>query len=180
MLRFYVPWFRYPGSKLDTDFRFYRLDAGKQVLPLFNQLYVVDVHPRSAVTLTRITEKAPAALRPAKDSYIIVMCDEHAEWFWQRDPKDPETDWFDEVRSLEIDEKRQATIELKPVVGGIFHPTPYKPMKLTCRQGGLLTARGLSYKVLKVVAPGKLEGFGRLVGWIEISADPVKAKAEEP
>jgi hypothetical protein len=43
-------------------------------------------------------------------------------------------------------------------------------------KGDHLTARGLSYEVLKVVPAQELKNLGTLVGYLELSDKPVAAK----
>lgn len=52
-------------------------------------------------------------------------------------------------------------------------------MTLTVRKGDLLEARGRAYKVLNVVLPQEIPDVGRVVGWIELSGDPVQPAKDD-
>lgn len=97
--------------------------------------------------------------------------------FWERDPDELGSNEFDRV-DVTVDDNGIGTVKLSPhvnVSSGKGKPVTRKAMSIRVEAGDVLTARGRSYKVLNVVPTREIKGVGRLVGWIEISADPVRA-----
>ncbi len=150
----------------------WRLRDG-DVIPILGHVYLARVSRDNSITLTRVTEKLDEKLRPKTETRLIAMNSVHARMFWEKKSGSPfpyEYDWIEvDVKGSDV-----ATVELKPGRASIPIQTPTrKPMTLTVAKGDLLTARGRSYKVLNVVKPQDIPAVGRLVGWIEISAEPV-------
>lgn len=151
----------------------WRLRDG-DLTPIFGHIYRSLVSPGGQLTLTRVTEKIDERLRPQPGTRSIAMNSVNTKMFWENVPQDSRTDEFDWVK-INIDAKDVATIELSPAIStsGAGTASSRKQVTTTAVAGDLLSARGRSYKVLNVVKPQDIKGLGRLVGWIEISADPV-------
>lgn len=150
----------------------WRLRDG-DLTPIYGHIYRSQVSPNHTVTLTRVTEHIGNELRPQSATRVIAMNSVEPTLFWERDPDDSQSAEFDWIE-IEIDAKEVATVELKPGRSSTVIKAPdRKAMTLTVAAGDSLSARGRSYKVLNVVKPQDIPRVGRLVGWIEISADPV-------
>lgn len=155
----------------------FTFDVGRgDIIPIYDELYCVSLGEPDNVVLSRVTDQVPAQFRPAGKARTISLAAVDDTLFWVQDAKFKDRHEFDLV-SLEIDEKTsQAKITLTPRVSSEQGKGTSKatPMVLTVAKDELLSARGRAYKVLNVVPPQGIDGVGRLVGWIEISADPVE------
>ncbi len=158
---------------LSTGYR-WRLRDG-DLTPIFGHIYRSRVLPDNSVLLTRVTERVDKEFRPQPGTRLIAMNSLDTELFWENDPDRAPSTEFD-LLEIDINGNEVATIELKPRSRSSRPPLKVptrKPMTISVVAGELLSARGRSYKVLNVVKPQDIKGLGRLVGWIEISANPV-------
>lgn len=151
------------------------------VIPIYGHLYAVKGGARF-VTLTRVTDQVPEKFRPSKNSRTIAITALNPSLFWELDSKSPDRKEFDTVRISKITKDTcRAKIELIPGYASSRDFKPSERMRLTMEVGkdDVLTARGRSYRVLDVVPSKQIESVGRLVGWIELSADPVEPEKKE-
>ena len=155
--------------------------APRDVIPLFDQLYFVHIVGPESVNLKRVTENVPAEFRPQMDSRKISTADYIPSLFVRHDPIHKGRQFLDEVTLLNFDAKLGTVdVKLSPreIVRGIVPSSPAMPETHRVKKGELLTARGRSYKVLNVVPPQTITNVGKLVGWIELAADPEKEPAK--
>jgi hypothetical protein len=151
-----------------------------EVIPIFDQLYVVsDVSP-GGIELSLATDRVPQELRPGLQTRTICAVAVDPELFIEQHPVYPGREDFDEVKVEFEKATGKVIVNLEPRIGISNAPREARPptlparppLKLKVAKGEPLTARGRSYKVLNVVPPQDIEGVGHLVGWIELAADP--------
>jgi hypothetical protein len=156
-----------------------------QVIPLFDQVYAVDVDA-FGVVLTRVTDRIPEEIHPGLNTRTIATVAVGADLFREQHALFNNRQDYDEV-NVEFNRSiGKAVVHLEPRMS--FTPPITKeeeiasrqPLQLEVKKGGLLTARGRSYKVLNVVPPQDIEGVGHLVGWIELAPDAVEPAAQNP
>lgn len=164
---------RFPIESLlheSTEFQSFECAYG-DVIPLFGHLYLI------GGVIKRVTDQVPQELRPAGISRFITLGGYQKKLFWTKGTQ-PGSFEFDRVYLLEIaEDPPTAKVELVPWAEKREWPTPKrsedrKPLAGELRRGDLFATRGRAYRVLNVVPPTTL-AVGRLVGWIELSADPV-------
>jgi hypothetical protein len=173
---------RIPLSKSTHSEGGYTFDLGhNDVIPLYDQIYAVRVEGvDDNVVLSRVTDRVPKELHPGLHTRTISMADVSPDLFWEKPPKIKNRLDHDSVTLEFHPVNGHAVVGLAPmmaisgsVAGEGGYTTDRKVLQLEVKKGELLTARGRSYKVLNVVPPQDIEGIGHLVGWIELSADPV-------
>jgi hypothetical protein len=161
--------------------------AQNDVIPIYDQIYATK-WLGSGLQLTLVTDQVPAEFRPRLDTRTICSVAIDAFLFYKQHSIYKGRTDVDDVR-IEFEKLTdKAILKLEPHVlytGGVPPegqvPTlPARPpLTVEVSKGGLLTARGRSYKVLNVVPPQDIEGVGHLVGWIEVAADPVVPASNE-
>lgn len=164
----------HPGS-----YRF-RLDKSqRKIIPFMGQLYHVWYPGKDRVLLNRVTVDVPEKLQPAKKSRTIATTEVLPKLFWEQGPRRAGQKFFDFVTEFKIEDGR-ASFRLVPgATIGKPAESKRKPLEISVKKGDLLTARGRSYRVLNVVEPQRTPA-GDLVGWLEISAEPVGEDKDEP
>lgn len=150
----------------------------RDVIPIYGHLYRIDCVNRDDIALTRVTNDVPPELQPATKSRTIVVGEKHATLFSETYFLKRRWD-LDYTVVLDIDpQKLRAKVTLEPQGKDPPGQAARQVVNVTVRKGDLLSARGRAYRVLNVVPPQMIDGVGNLVGWIEISADPVDPTEE--
>jgi hypothetical protein len=161
----------------------YTFDVRQQdMIPLYDQIYSVTIDA-FGVVLSLATDRVPIELRPSLNTRTISVAAVNAELFVQQHSTYENRTDLDKI-AVEFEQGAgKAIVTLEPRVSysgkvppeGRIPDLPARPpLKIEVAKGEFLTARGRSYKVLNVVPPQDIEGVGRLVGWIELAADPIE------
>jgi hypothetical protein len=155
------------------------------IIPLFDQIYLIEDLGPEFVELKRVTDELPQALRPALNSRVFSTADaDDPQLFTEYDVDNIEgkTEW-DTVKILGFDEETgTVTLSLTPEASDErrFGPSTRKKLTLTVKQGELVDARGSAYRVVNIVPPQEFSGIGKIVRWVELApVDTSESNAED-
>jgi hypothetical protein len=148
--------------------------SASEIIPLFDQIYLVEDLGPEFVQLKRVTDELPQTLRPDLNSRVFSLADaDDPQLFTEYDVDNIEgkTEW-DTVKILGFDEETgTVTLSLTPEASDErrFGPSTRKKLTLTVKQGELVEARGSAYRVVNIVPPQEFSGIGKIVGWVELA-----------
>lgn len=167
--------FRKDSALYGTDVFGYEAEVGV-IVPLFAELYRVDDAGKTYVRMTNVTSKCPAAVVPEGTARVIMKNSLESPLFIDMGPYEDPIE-FDHVKVERFDtETKSVTLSLQPQSSSRKpFVTKRMPEQLVVKEGEVLHAphRSRAYKLQKIVPDQDIPNVGRLVGWIEIGAEPV-------
>ncbi len=158
------------GTSLRSHFPMLLKVRDGDVFPLFQHVYRIDYN--RVAKLTRVTDQIPEEFRPANMSRTFSTVEIGPTVFSEGTRQFQE---YDMVKLLSFNGgmKPVAKFELVPYVVRSTDPAKRKRLSFAASKGDIISTRGHEYEVLNVVPTQTIKGVGRLVGWIELSGDPV-------